>query len=287
MNKPIFVDKGDSTAYFSGYCLSSSNGIVAAPQSGLVMPLVGNTAVRLPLRIPKANASKWGVLVLSKDQFNEMKNYNKQQPENKKMMKTNNNQALVYSENNKGIVDVDRIESAQGAEGTGMSLLIGFDATAAGSSIDVLLGDGSGSIADLLAPAGIVGAGVITGDRGANTLNYYQGQFQAGKYIRLKGRVTFQALNAAGTAAQGLYAQNPMRLVTVNDLKGESITNRVFNFNLGYKGDNFDLSVRYYDNFDFTLSDLTALRFTIPNGFNLQCTFTVYSFSNAAIMKLA
>lgn len=273
--QPVFFDQGNGKAVFSGMLMNDAGQL--EKQKGVLYTTMQNgKRVNMPVVINSQDAPAMGFILF-------------QQSANNQQNMFKNNPAVIPVERVGGAFTVARTEMPQGGRGTGQTLVATFDTTGVAplTNTKFLLGDGGGALAQILALPVLPGGFVVTGDYNNTPLATYNSRVRAGLQIRLKGDVTFRVYDAAGNPAPALYGQNFLSLVTINDVKGTQVLNMPFDFNKGYRGNQLDLSVRSYNDFDFSIGEPTALYFNIPQGYKVSVSFNIYSASIARDMILS
>lgn len=297
--KPIFILQPDGTCYASGYGLDAGGNLA---QIGFDLfatkPNDPSKIIKLPMRIRTATAQDWGVTCMDAASFNNKFN-NPSQGTSGQGLKSIQPAMIGNNQDQSGaLIPVKvptlgtvamRQESPMGNKGVGETLYITFDNTLGAADAQILLGDGAQAIASPIflntppIPAGFV----IGGDKGVNTLAYYQNFIRSGTMIRLKTKISFRALNALGQAAPQLFGGQTVTEFTINNMKGTSSNNIPIDFLNMYQFNQLDLTGRHFDDYDFTLSQRTALVFNIPRGFRFEMSANIYSYTNASTMQLA
>lgn len=287
MVKPIYITQASGTCYHSGFGVDANGNL---QQIGFVQYGKNDRGeiVKISQRILTKNAPLWGVECMDAATFEKKFNNPQNPPSNK--MANYQDPALLPVKTNGGTVAM-RQESLTGSgkdKGIGETLFISFDNTLGAAPAQIVLGDAGQAIAGFFLatpppPPGFV----IGGDKGISTLAYYQNMMRSGLAIRLKTDITFRAFNALGGAAPQLFGGNTVQEFVINNMKGTSTQNIPIDFLVKYKGDQFDLSVRHFDDYDFTLGSKTAMVFNIPAGFVFSMSANIYSYTDASTMVLA
>jgi hypothetical protein len=281
--KPIFLSKTDGTAYQSGYAVDQ-NGTLQ--KTGILKYVATEKGyVLAPQRIPIKNANLWGVLTMTPEAFASMY---QQKPAEKMNNETGKNGSFILAEKQTGALQLGRMESANGYKGQPATFNLTMDYTkgAPGTFATIVLGDGAGSIAQLNNVPPLPPGLVIGGDRGANTLAWYTNRWATGRWHRLK-KANFQSGDAIGGNGQGIYQNtNLLSFCEIMDERATLNRKTPYNFLLGYTGSNFNLAIRYYDDFDYLLSQDSAIILQIPAGFSLAMTSEMYSVNGIQPMQL-
>lgn len=307
----ILINQPDGTAYHSGYALENNRPVWVGYNQGTA---AGNNAIlKIPLRIPVENAAQWNVVVLEKATFDAILNKTNSneikptaQPPDKKVAQQQinqiqqqqqnidkqmnyqdvNNPAVLPIEQTNGQISVARVENAKGGKGTGETIVISLNNNVGSNPLVLLLGGLADMFSYVFSFTEQAAGATIGGDYGIKTMDIYNSMIRAGVAIRIKGRITFTATTAAGAAAPVLYGQTTLSLLTVNGVKGVQRVNQPFDFQNGYRGDQLDLSIRHYDDYDFLLTPRTGLLFTFPVGYTFQMSARAYSAAGGYIMDL-
>jgi len=297
MLKPVFIENGD-VCTFSGYAHNAETGELFAGVPANLPTQYNGGILRLPNMLKCNVVESWGAVSMPREKLQSIidKNAAKAtattqpqttQPHSHKMQ---NNTYTAFENATGKMSQVGREESPLGATGTGEILnLVINNPTGTGAAAQVLLGDGSGVLAQKLALPALPGGVTFGGNYGAQTLAVYNNMVKAGKWIKFKGNANFQALtNPGGASGQLLFSQGTtLQVVAQNDVIGSMLQQQPYNFMINYSGNQLDTSVRLAYNFVYTISDVTALYFQIPEGYTFSMSAEILSSRTASIMGLS
>ena len=287
MYTPIYELSSDGkTVNYTGFVKDAAGNQIQMPVSSLAAQF-GTQVRQLRPSFPAQYAAAMGVQVNKTAAKNAA--IPTQQTEFNKMMNPNN-PALTLAEKTNGQITAVRLDTPQGGTGTGQTLKIVFENAAGVGTVQAVLGAPAGVLQNKLSIPAIPPGFNIDGDYGTATLTSYNSRIQSGEQIKLKGMVTFKAyrknlVTGVYEAAPDLYGGNLMNLGAILDPKGTQVQNAPFDFDKGYTGQQYDLSVRQYNDFSFFLASVSGLIFSIPQDCKLVVSFEIGSMANAYAMQ--
>ena len=225
-------------------------------------------------------------ILIQKDQFKAQAN--------KQNLSINNNNNTSQMQHNKMNPAVIPVETASGQLVTGrdetqysqggeiITLNVSLDYTTAGGAdpqtVDVLIGDGTGIIANRLGLPALPITMVVGGTFGAATLSLLK-NFALSDYIRLhtyQGEANTATYWSSGIPAQTIESNIQGSLKTVN-----------IDFNLNQDGSQFNEKIRRVGDFRFILATFTAIKQSLQKGDLVNLTFKAQSVGTSRGMMFA
>lgn len=222
-------------------------------------------------------------VLIQPDQFQQLAaKQNLYQNQNSATMQHNNLNAIVPVETPAGQMVTARDETQYSQGGEIITLNVSLDYTGATgpdpAEVDVLIGDGTGIIANRLNLPALPATLVVGGTFGAATLSLLK-QFALSDYIRLhtyQGEANSATYWSTGIPAQRIEANIQGSLTVVN-----------LDFNLNQDGSQFNEKIRRIGDFRFILATFTAIKQTLKKGDLVNLTFRAQSVGTSRGMMFA
>lgn len=282
MQKYIFI-RTDNGASPTGY-MTDENGVLS-----YVGFTLGGQSLNPAVEYPAGKVLQRPDLavLMQADQFRTLAakqnlNYNKTESNTMQMQNNNMNPAVIPVETANGQYVTARDETQYSQGGEIITLNVSLDYTGAlgpdPEQVDVLIGDGTGIIANRLNLPALPASLVVGGTFGTATLSLLK-QFALSDYIRLH---TYQGeANSATYWSTGIPAQ------TISSNIQGSLTTVNVDFNLNQDGSQFNEKIRRIGDFRFILATFTAIKQTLSKGDLVNLTFKAQSVGTSRGMMFA